>query len=422
MKTVCVIGLGYIGLPTAAVFAANGYSVIGVDVNEQIVAKLCEGRILIEEPGLADIVQAAVRSGTLKASSSPIPSDTFIIAVPTPILEDHTADLGAVAAAARSLVPHIRPGCLVVLESTSPPGTTMKLVLPILEKSGLKAGKDFMLCYSPERVLPGRILSELIKNDRVMGGITSTSAEAARDLYSSFVKGTIFTTDATTAEMVKVMENTFRDVNIALANEFALIAGKLGINIWEAIGLANRHPRVNVLNPGPGVGGHCIAVDPWFLVEVAPFEARLVRLAREINDGMPSHVVGLVAAMLGKRRPEDCILVCLGLTFKANVGDTRESPALQIVELLRDTGYQVRCVDPHVPTSAFPGLQIAASAESSITGAHLILLLVDHDEFRMLMPSLGGEMAARNLIDTRNMFDAVAWRTAGFRVSPLGHV
>ncbi|MGZ9222368.1 MAG: nucleotide sugar dehydrogenase, partial [Anaerolineales bacterium] len=276
-QKICVLGLGYIGLPTASTFATHGRRVIGVDINQHVVETLQSGNIHIHEPGLRTVVETALHSGNLTVSHQPEEADAFLIAVPTPFYEDkqgeyegrkyRLADPRAVTSATEAIIPYLRKGNLVILESTSPPRTTVDLVKPILEKSGLSAGTDFYLCYSPERVLPGQILRELIENARVVGGITPESAEAGCALYATFVKGEIIATDATTAEMVKLMENTTRDVNIAIANEFARLAEKFGVDVWEAISLANRHPRINILNPGPGVGGHCISVDPWFLVE-----------------------------------------------------------------------------------------------------------------------------------------------------------
>ncbi|HUV16068.1 MAG TPA: nucleotide sugar dehydrogenase, partial [Pelolinea sp.] len=283
-QTLCVLGLGYIGLPTASTFATHGLKVVGVDTKPEIVAGLNNGEVHLFEPGLRTLVQAALRSGNLVVKYEPEAADAFIIAVPTPFKEDKKADLDFVISAAESIVPHLRKGNLVILESTSPPRTTVDIVAPILEKSGLKAGTDFQLAYSPERVLPGQILRELIENARVIGGVDAASAEAGRELYSIFVRGEIILTDATTAEMVKLMENTYRDINIAAANEFARLADRFQVDIWEAIEIANRHPRVKILSPGPGVGGHCISVDPWFLVEAAPETAQLIRTAREVND------------------------------------------------------------------------------------------------------------------------------------------
>ncbi len=301
-EKICVIGLGYIGLPTASTFANHGLKVVGVDVNQAVVELLRNGGLHIHEPGLRTLVQAAIGSGNLVISDSPETADAFIIAVPTPFFADKRADMRFVEAAAELITPHLRHGNLVVLESTSPPRTTLDRLAPILEGSGLKAGLDFHLVYSPERVLPGQILRELIENARVVGGVDRSSAEAGRDLYSTFVRGEIVLTDATTAEMVKLMENTFRDVNIAVANEFSRLADRFGIDVWEAIEIANRHPRVEILRPGPGVGGHCISVDPWFLVEAAPELTPLIRTARQVNDDQPLFVVQIIERALKEGR------------------------------------------------------------------------------------------------------------------------
>ncbi len=294
MQKICVIGLGYIGLPTASTFATHGIRVLGVDVNQHVIETLNRGEIHIHEPGLHDVVTKAIQSGNFKAAAKLEEADAFIIAVPTPFKEDKLgeyngmtyklADMRAVISAAESIVPFLRKGNLVILESTSPPRTTVDLIAPILSHSGLEAGRDFHLAYSPERVLPGQIMRELVENARVIGGVTSESAQVGSDLYAIFVKGQILKTDATTAEMVKIMENTTRDVNIAIANEFSRLAEKFGVDVWEAIRLANLHPRINILNPGPGVGGHCISVDPWFFVEAAPELTSLIYHARSVND------------------------------------------------------------------------------------------------------------------------------------------
>lgn len=419
MKTICVLGLGYIGLPTACMFATHGMRVIGVDVNSHVIEVLNHGNIHIEEVGLRSLVREAMASGNLVVENAPEPADVFIIAVPTPFNPDKTADMRAVTLATEAIVPHLQRGNLAVLESTSPPRTTVDLIRPILERSGLKAGQDFLLAYSPERVLPGQILKELVENARVIGGIDRASAEAGRDLYSVFVKGEIVLTDATTAEMVKLMENTFRDVNIALANEFALIAEKLGVNVWEAIDIANRHPRVKILRPGPGVGGHCIAIDPWFLVEAAPEHAQLIRQARLVNDGMPEHVMEMVKRATAQiQRP---IIACLGLTYKADVDDTRESPAVEIVEKLIKAGYTVRAFDPHVKTLRGMEDHLVQSLEAAVSDADLLLVLVDHAEFRALVPEAAGVMRSRHVVDTRHCISA-AWQRAGFDVIQLGSV
>ena len=331
-KTLCVLGLGYIGLPTASTFATYGIKVTGVDTNTDIVNGLKNGEVHLFEPGLRTLVQAALRSGNLVVSDKTEPADAFIIAVPTPFKENKKADLDYVVAAAESIVPHLKEGNLVILESTSPPRTTVDMVAPILEKSGLNAGDDFHLAYSPERVLPGQILRELIENARVIGGINSASAQAGKELYGTFVTGEIILTDATTAEMVKLMENTYRDINIAAANEFARLADKFQVDVWEAIALANRHPRVEILKPGPGVGGHCISVDPWFLVEAAPETAHLIFNARQVNDSQPRYLVDFITRKTGDLTGKK--ITALGLAYKANVDDLRESPAITAVEIL----------------------------------------------------------------------------------------
>ncbi|MDR3691619.1 MAG: nucleotide sugar dehydrogenase [Fimbriimonas sp.] len=419
METVCVVGLGYIGLPTAAILAATGKHVVGVDLNEKILEAINVGPLHVEEPGLLDLVVSCVASGNLAAQDTPEVCDAYIIAVPTPLTVNLQADLQSVQAAARSLVPFLRPGCLVVLESTSPPGTTSGLVQPILEQSGLRAGVDFMLCYSPERVLPGRIMVELTQNDRVVGGINQISAQAGAELYASFVTGEIIETDAITAEAVKLIENTFRDVNIALANEFALIAETVGFNVWEAIRLANHHPRVRVLSPGPGVGGHCIAVDPWFLAQAAPGQSPLIQLARRINDGMPEHVVELVRSTSIGRTPTEYVIACLGMSFKADVDDIRESPAMRVIHLLTEEGYSLRCFDPHVKRLD-PKFRSVTDLHAALSGADLLLLLVDHSEFRNLQPTQAWSMAGKQVIDTRGVLDAEFWVRSGFAVQVVG--
>src|SRR5579872_6989848 len=354
MTRICVLGLGYIGLPTASMFATQGHQVLGVDVNPELVSALREGKVLIKEPGLNTLVQSAVQSGNLTVEARPGPADVFIIAVPTPLLrgdpepghdpETPKPDLSCVEAAAESIVPYLESGCLVVLESTSPPGTTATVVQPILERSGMFAGSDFSLAYCAERVLPGRILTELVSNDRVVGGIDRVSAQRAKDLYSCFAEGQIFKTDATTAEMVKLMENTFRDVNIALANELSRVAETVGINIHEGIDLANRHPRVNILRPGPGVGGHCIAVDPWFLVDAAPHDTHLIRASRRVNETQPEHIARIVERAVAT--VEQPVIAALGLAYKSDVDDARGSPSVAVVQLLLERNFTVRAHDP----------------------------------------------------------------------------
>lgn len=419
VETLCVLGLGYIGLPTASTFATHGLRVIGVDVDRRVVDVLRNGEVHIHEPGLRTLVQAALHSGNLEFSDHPQAADAFIIAVPTPIREDKRADLQYVEAASESIVKHLRDGNLVVLESTSPPRTTLDVVAPILETSGLRAGEHFYLAYSAERVLPGQILRELIENARVIGGVDPSSAQACHDLYRTFVRGEIALTDATTAEMVKLMENTYRDANIAIANEFARQADRFGVDIWEAIRLANLHPRVNVLQPGPGVGGHCISVDPWFLVEAAPEHAQLIRQARQINDSQPAYVLGLIDEALGGVSGKR--IAALGLAYKPDVDDLRESPAIEIVRLLAESGAQVRAYEPFVPGANVPGVDTAASLETVLEGAEALVLLVDHEVFRTLDPQQAVRwMPGRIAVDTRGAWDREHWQRAGFRLRVLG--
>ena len=416
---ICVLGLGYIGLPTASTFATSGIKVIGVDINKQIVAGLQNGHLHLYEPGLRTLVQAALRSGNLTIHNKPEPADAFIIAVPTPFKEQKKADMSFVESAAQSILPHLRKGNLVVLESTSPPRTTVDLVAPILERGGLKAGKDFLLAYSPERVLPGQILRELIENTRVIGGINAASAEAGRDLYATFVRGEIILTDATTAEMVKLMENTSRDVNIALANEFSHLAEKYGVDVWETIRLANRHPRVKILNPGPGVGGHCISVDPWFMVEAAPEITPLIRTAREVNDAQPQHVVDFCRQKLGTLKGKT--ISALGLAYKANVDDLRESPALIVSELLHKAGAQVYAYEPFKIDFSHTDLKVEKNFRDAITESEVLLLLVAHTELRNLVPTEVTQLtAARIVIDTVGGWEKEKWEAAGFQYFRLG--
>lgn len=418
-QKICVLGLGYIGLPTASTFATHGLKVVGVDINPQIVNGLQNGHLHLYEPGLRTLVQAALRSGNLIVAQQPQPADAFIIAVPTPFYEDKRADMRAVQSASEAIVPHLRKGNLVILESTSPPLTTVNLVAPILEKSGLKAGEDFYLAYSPERVLPGQILRELIENARIIGGINPESAQAGRDLYSIFVRGEIILTDATTAEMVKLMENTYRDVNIAIANEFSRLADRFGVDVWDAIRLANRHPRVNILSPGPGVGGHCISVDPWFLVEAAPDLTPLIRTARKVNDDQPHFVVQLAQQILGDLSGRR--IAALGLAYKPNVDDLRESPAVEVVHLLQSAGAQVWAFEPYKTDYAINGVASTNSLKAAIEQAELLILLVAHDQFKTLHPQEVAAMTeARMVLDTVNGWKAQEWQQAGFQVFRLG--
>ncbi len=419
-QKLCVLGLGYIGLPTASTFATHGLEVVGVDVNEKIVETLQSGGLHIHEPGLRTLVQGAIQSGQLRVATQPEPAEAFIIAVPTPFYEDDKrADMRAVISAAEAITPHLQKGNLVVLESTSPPRTTVDLVAPILEKSGLKAGVDFYLAYSPERVLPGQILRELIENARVVGGVTPESAQAGYDLYSAFVKGDIIKTNATTAEMVKLMENTTRDVNIAIANEFSRLADRFGVDVWEAISLANLHPRIDILRPGPGVGGHCISVDPWFFVEAAPDLTPVIRTAREVNDAQPEFVVSIVERAFGSLKGKK--IAALGLAYKPDVDDLRESPAVEVVHLLQNAGADVKAFEPFAPTATLPNMNIVPNLEEVLEDAEAVILLVAHGEFKKMDVGLvASVMPGRVAVDTVNGWDVDDWQEAGFTLTRLG--
>ncbi len=380
-QKIVVMGLGYIGLPTASMLATKGHQVLGVDVNEKAVDTINSGRIHIIEPDLDILVRSAVNSGNLKASTQPEEGDTFIIAVPTPFMEANgnrkSPDLTFVEAATRALVPFLKPGNLVILESTSPVGTTEHIYKIIVQSRPELDGK-IQAAHCPERVLPGHILRELVDNDRIIGGMTKAANDQAKELYKSFCNGAILLTDCRTAELSKLVENSFRDVNIAFANELSVICDHLGINVWETIALANRHPRVNILQPGPGVGGHCIAVDPWFIVSSAPEQAKLIRTAREVNDAKPLWVLEKVKTKAA--RFKDPVIGCLGLTFKANIDDMRESPSFEIVkDLIQLKLGTILVCDPNVQANmvGFPLVPL----KTVLKEADILLLLVDHAEF-----------------------------------------
>ncbi len=412
---ICVIGLGYIGLPTSAMLAKAGHEVVGVDKKQEIVDALNEGRITIEEPGLAEFIRGLAGSGRLRAVTEPETADAFIIAVPTPITADKKADMRFVESATRSIVPVLKKGDLVILESTSPVGTVDRLMKPILDESGLEAGRDYSLGHSPERVIPGNILYELVHNHRIAGGFDEESAHRIAALYRTFVEGEIFETDSRTAEMAKLSENTFRDVNIAFANELAKICEREGINVWKLIELCNKHPRVNIHQPGPGVGGHCIAVDPWFIVEQEPEVARIIHLARQTNDSMPAYVLGRAVSMLaGIRDPKVCIL---GVTYKPDVDDMRESPILELIELLRERQIRVSCSDPFVGGRG----EVLADPLEAAKDADLLILGVNHKQYLGLdFAAFAAVMRSRLLLDTRNVVDQDAARKAGFSCELLG--
>jgi UDP-N-acetyl-D-mannosaminuronic acid dehydrogenase len=392
-QDVCIVGLGYIGLPTAALIASRGRHVLGVDIDPTIVETVGNGGIHIAEADLDGLVQKCVQSEHLKASQSPKPADVFVIAVPTPLSGNKRPVVDHVFAAARSVAPHLQSGNLIILESTCPVGTTedirdlMAGMRPDLRfPDDDTPDSDVFIAYCPERVLPGHILVELVQNDRCIGGITPASAAAARRFYETFVRGECFETDARTAEMVKLTENAFRDTNIAFANELSMICDRLGIDVWDVIDFANRHPRVNILKPGPGVGGHCIAVDPWFIVDAAPQEARLIRTAREINDHKVEYVISRAAELIeaNPNRP----IACLGLAFKANVDDVRESPALAVARQLTEAyGDRVGVVEPYLkrlPDDLAEGGARKIELEQALSEAGILILLVDHDSFRRI--------------------------------------
>lgn len=395
-KRICVIGLGYIGLPTASLLGTKGYQVYGVDTSTHVVDTINQGKIHIVEPDLDILVKSAVQAGNLKAGLQPQEADVFIIAVPTPFRDGHEPDLSYVEAATRMIAPHVEPGNLVILESTSPVGTTDGVVARILEEAGLDVDKDVFVAHCPERVLPGRILTELVENDRIVGGINELATQKAVEFYQTFVRGEVLATDSRTAEMTKLTENSFRDVNIAFANELSMICDKEGINVWKLISLANRHPRVSILNPGPGVGGHCIAVDPWFIVARAPEQARLIRTAREVNDYKPGWVISKVKASADKfKKP---VIGCLGLAFKADVDDLRESPSVEIVHRLQEEKIGEILVSE--PTLAKHPHFDLLDYEEVIERSDIVLLLVDHKQFRNLKAS---DLKEKILIDTRGI-------------------
>ena len=409
-KKVSVIGLGYIGLPTAAVIASRGIEVIGIDVSEKAVEIINQGKVHIVEPDLDMVVQAAVTMGKLRASLTPEPADAFMIAVPTPFKDEHKPDLSFIQKAAEAIAPVLEKGNLVILESTSPVGATEKLsqwlqeLRPDLHFPGQTSQEPNMyVAHCPERVLPGRVLEELVSNDRIIGGMSDKCAEKAIELYKVFVRGDCISTNARTAEMAKLTENSFRDVNIAFANELSIICDELKINVWELIALSNRHPRVNILSPGPGVGGHCIAVDPWFIVDSAPESARIIRTAREINDSKPQYVVNKVKAAADEfKRP---VIACLGLAFKPDIDDLRESPALDITHNLASMNIgEILAVEPNIqqlPEKLAEKDVELVSLTAALERANVLLVLVDHKPFKALSIN---DVNTKVVVDTRGLF------------------
>jgi UDP-N-acetyl-D-mannosaminuronic acid dehydrogenase len=407
---VCVIGLGYIGLPTAALIARSGARVLGVDVSAQVVDTINNGKVHIEEVDLDGLVQAVVSRGTLRAATAPEAADVFVIAVPTPVGPEHAPDIGFVLQAARTIAAVLRAGDLVILESTSPVGTTEAIcrllaeLRPDLAVPGCtEATPDLFIAYCPERVLPGRILYELVNNDRCIGGATPRCARKAITFYRNFVRGECVTTTSKAAERVKLVENSFRDVNIAFANELSMIADRMGIDVWEVIRLANRHPRVNILQPGPGVGGQCIAVDPWFIVHGDPEKARLIRTAREVNLDKTAHVIDRATALI--EAYPDAEVACLGLAFKPNIDDFRESPAVEVAaKLARHFPGRIRLVEPYA-SALHPEFEGTGAGlielDSALAECGVLIVLVDHDVFKAVSSE---ESAGKAVYDTRGIW------------------
>lgn len=418
-KKLCVVGLGYIGLPTAVMFANHGLRVHGVDVNEKAVELIQNKQLHIEENGLQERLNSAVDSGNFTASTTPEEADIFIIAVPSPINADKTANLNYVREATKSIVPYVKKGNLIILESTVPPRTVEDVMMPVLKETGLQFGTELFISHSPERVIPGRVFEELVNNDRIVGGINEESSRLTVELYKTFVEGSIHVTDATTAEMVKVIENTYRDVNIAFANELAKICEKIGVNAWEAIKLANYHPRVNIHLPGPGVGGHCIAVDPWFLVELQPELAKIISLARQTNDTMPEYTALKVKNIFEQQGIQHGRVAVLGLAFKGNIDDMRESPSTDVIHHLEKLGVDYTAYDPHIKENKLE--RQTQHLEEAVAHADAILILTDHNEFKSLQPKLvEGSMRTKVIVDTKNCIDRNNWEQSGFDVFLLG--
>jgi len=409
INKICIMGLGYIGLPTAAIIASRGINVVGVDISETAVNTINEGKIHIVEPDLDMVVQAAVTTGKLKASLQPEEADVFMIAVPTPFTGDKKPDLSFIESAARTIAPYIKLGNVIILESTSPVGATEQLAKWLAEeRSDLNFPQeqadspDVFVAHCPERVLPGHVLRELVENDRVIGGISDQCSEKAKNVYELFVRGECIVTNSRTAELAKLTENSFRDVNIAFANELSMICDQLEINVWSLIELANRHPRVNILKPGPGVGGHCIAVDPWFIVDSVPDKARIIRTAREVNESKPKYVIEQITkAAEDFKRP---VIACLGLAFKADIDDLRESPALEITQTLieSDVG-EILAVEPNVQTlpEKLKNKVLLVSLADALERCNVLAVLVDHKQFKHLSM---GDLARKIVIDTRGLF------------------
>lgn len=401
---ICTIGLGYIGLPTSIMFAKHNVEVVGVDVKQSAVDSLNNGKIHIEEPGLQEALEEVIQKGNFKASMQPEEADAFIISVPTPNYDDEykSCDLTYVVSAVNSILPFVKKGNVIIVESTIGPRSMDDVVKPLVESAGFVVGQDVFLVHCPERVLPGKIMHELIHNNRIVGGITPACTEAGAKVYSTFVKGEIIKTNAKTAEMSKLMENTYRDVNIALANELTKVCNELDINALDVIQMANKHPRVNLHTPGPGVGGHCLAVDPYFIIAKAPETAQLMHLSRGINNSMPYYVADNVHKLMQK--VDGKVVTIFGLTYKGNVDDIRESPAMEIYELLKaQNEYEIRAYDPHVKLD-----WVEEDLNNSIQNSDLVLILSDHNEFKNLSGDQLDGMSHQRIFDTKNVVKQVA--------------
>ena len=409
---VTVIGLGYIGLPTAATLAAKGIDVVGVDINQSVVDSINQGNINIVEPGLKELIHNSIKIGKFRATTLPEKANVFIVAVPTPLINNNKPDISYIHAACKAIAPVLEKGNLIILESTSPVGTSEKMLEWLnIEREDLMFPNpdsdleaDIAVAYCPERVLPGHILKELIGNDRIIGGVTTQCAAQAQNLYENFVKADYFVTDCRTAELCKLVENSFRDVNIAFANELSLICEKLNINVWNLIKLANCHPRVNILQPGPGVGGHCIAVDPWFIVDSAPDQAKLIRTARKVNDSKPEFILKKIEKSVKKvgKDKSNLTIACLGLTFKPDVDDLRESPALDIAKKVCKMNFnEIFIVEPNIielPDCFVSNSVSLVSLNKAITSSDIIVLLVDHAQFKTMNLEL---ISGKQVVDTR---------------------
>nr|WP_253902173.1 nucleotide sugar dehydrogenase [Staphylococcus haemolyticus] len=407
-----VVGLGYIGLPTSVMFAKHGVDVLGVDINQKTIDSLQSGKVNIEEPGLQEVFEEVLEAGKLKVSTQPDEADAFIISVPTPNNDDEyeSCDISIVLSAVNSVLPHLKKGDTIIVESTIAPRTMDDHVKPLIEEKGFTIGEDVYLVHCPERVLPGKILEELVYNNRIIGGVTPNCVEAGKRIYSTFVQGEMIETNARTAEMSKLMENTYRDLNIALANEITKISNNLDINVLDVIEMANKHPRVNIHSPGPGVGGHCLAVDPYFIIAKDPEHSPLIQTGRKVNRSMPEYVVENVKRIL--LDVEDAKVSVFGLTYKGDVDDIRESPAFDIYKLLQEESLEVTAYDPHVELD-FVEKDIKKATEN----ASLVLILSDHSEFKLFKDSDFANMKNKIIFDTKNVvkssFDEVSYFNYG---------